>query len=239
MLLSVKKRFLFIANVKTASTAIEKALSPHCDIRLTESEYGKHLTFSEVVERFGWLLNAPDMPPLFMFGVVRDPVDFVLSLYNAHRHKFRKDDEKLYTGDMDFSTFIAEWVPRNADQLKSQRDRFIARDGSLKIDLLISYDRLDAGLKIVAERIGAPELLRLPRLNKSPKGLTRADLSAAELTWIEARFRDDVDFIARHADRLAGAEILPETAPARPGLLRRIARLDPLAATGRAWTRPK
>ncbi len=50
MLLSLTKKFLFIANLKTASTSIERVLNGHCELRLTHSPFGKHQTFAEFVE---------------------------------------------------------------------------------------------------------------------------------------------------------------------------------------------
>jgi len=203
MLLSLTKKFLFIANLKTASTSIERVLSSHCELRLLQSQFGKHLTFAEFADRFHWLLGIANMQELFIFGVIRDPVDFTLSLYNSHKREQFKDNPRLYTGGMDFAQFISQWVPRNADQIKNQCVRFLGSEGRLITNFLISYDKLDAGLEIVANRIGVPELKNIPRTNPSPEGkLRREDLTPVQIDWIEQRFKRDRDFIARHADRL-------------------------------------
>jgi len=203
LLLSLTKKFLFIANLKTASTSIERVLAPYSELRLTQSQFAKHQTFAEFAERFRWMLSLVNMQDLFIFGVIRDPVDFTLSLYNSHKRDQFKDNPRLYTGEMDFAQFLAQWVPRNADQLKNQYVRFLGSEGRPITNLLISYDKLEAGLEIVAKRIGAPELANLPRTNTSPDGaLKRGDLTPAQIDWIEQRFRRDRDFIARQADRL-------------------------------------
>jgi len=204
MLLSLNRKFLFIANLKTASTSIERVLAPHCEVRLTQSNHGKHQTFAEFSERFRWILNCANIEELFVFGVIRDPIDFVVSLYNSHKREQFKDNPKLYTGKMDFAEFIAQWVPKNADQLKNQYVRFIGSEGRIITNLLISYNKLDAGLELVANRIGVAELMNLPRANTSPPGAARSDLTQEQVDWIEARFRRDREFIARHADKLYG-----------------------------------
>lgn len=204
MLLSLTKKFLFVANLKTASTAIERVLAPHSELRLTQSQFGKHQSFAEFAERFRWLLGVAGIEDLFIFGVIRDPVDFVLSIYNSHRREQFKDNPRLYTGDMDFARFVAQWVPRNADQLKNQYLRFVSTEGRLITNLLISYDELDAGLEVVANRLGVPELLKLPRANTSPQGLVREQLTQEQIDWVEARFRKDREFIERHANKLVG-----------------------------------
>lgn len=204
MLLSLNKKFLFIANLKTASTSIERVLSPHCELRLTQANYGKHQTFVEVAERFHWLLSVANIEDIFIFGVIRDPADFVLSLYNSHKREQFKDNAKLYTGDMDFAQFLSQWVPKNADQLKNQYVRFISAEGRLITNLLISYDKLTEGLQIVADKIGVRELTKLPKANASPQGIARKDITKEQLDWIEQRFRKDRLFIERHADKLMG-----------------------------------
>jgi len=204
MLLSLNKKFLFIANLKTASTSIERVLAPYCELRLTQANHGKHQSFVEVAERFRWLLGCTNIEDLFVFGVIRDPVDFVLSLYNSHKRDQFKGNARLYTGGMDFDQFIAQWVPKNADQLKNQHVRFVSSEGRLITNLLISYDKLHEGLEIVANKIGTPDLLKLPKANASPEGLTRADLTKEQTDWIEARLRRDREFIDRHANKLVG-----------------------------------
>ena len=204
MLLSLNKKFLFIANLKTASTAIERVLSPHCELRLTQSNHGKHQTFVEIAERFRWLLSVANIEDLFIFGVIRDPVDFVVSLYNSHKREQFKGDARLYTGDMDFARFISQWVPKNADQLKNQYVRFVSAEGRLITNLLISYDKIEEGLQVVADRIGVPELTKLPKANTSPQGIGRNDLTREQQDWIEQRFRRDKEFIERHANRITG-----------------------------------
>jgi hypothetical protein len=204
MLLSLNRKFLFIANLKTASTSIERVLAPHCELRLTQANHGKHMSFVEISERFRWLLGCTNIEDLFIFGVIRDPVDFVLSLYNSHKRDQFKDNARLFTGNMSFDDFIAQWVPKNADQLKNQHVRFVGSEGRLITNLLISYDKLQEGLEIVANRIGAPDLLKLPQANTSPEGLARGDLTKEQVDWINARFRRDREFIDRHANKLVG-----------------------------------
>jgi hypothetical protein len=204
MLLSLNKKFLFIANLKTASTSIERVLAPFCELRLTQANHGKHQSFVEIAERFRWLLGCTNVEDLFIFGVIRDPVDYVLSLYNSHKRDQFKNNAKLYTGDMDFEQFVAQWVPKNADQLKNQYLRFVSAEGRLVANLLISYDKLEAGLEIVANKIGAPDLLTLPKANASPSGTTRNDLTKEQVDWIESRFRRDREFLERHANKPIG-----------------------------------
>jgi Sulfotransferase family len=202
MLLSLTKKFLFIANLKTASTSIERVLAPHSELRLTQSNHAKHQTFVEFADRFRWMLGLTNIEDLFIFGVIRDPVDFVVSLYNSHKREQFKDNARLYTGDMDFAKFMAQWVPKNADQLKNQHLRFVSAEGRLITNFLISYDKLQEGLEVVAARLNVPDLAKLPKTNTSPAGATRADLTKEQLDWIDQRFKRDREFIQHHANKL-------------------------------------
>lgn len=203
MLLSLSKKFLFIANLKSASTSIEHALGPYAELRLQQSNYGKHQSFVDFSERFRWLLGVANVNDLFIFGVIRDPVDYALSMFNSHRREQFKNNPKLYTGDMDFSRFIAEWVPKNADQIKPQSSRFISAEGRLVTNLLISYDKLQAGLEMVAKRLNVPEVTSLPRTNESPHGLCRKDLTDEHIAWIEGRMHKDREILSRYCDKIA------------------------------------
>ncbi|HKO20101.1 MAG TPA: hypothetical protein VJU82_14560 [Acidobacteriaceae bacterium] len=202
MLLSLTRKFLFIANLKTASTSIERVLGPHSEIRLNQSRFGKHMSFSEFAERFKWILNTVNINELFIFGVMRDPADYVLSLYNSHRVEQFRNSPKLYTGNMDFTQFIAEWVPKNHDQLRPQYSRFTSAEGRLVTNLLVSFDKLAAGMEMVAEQLQMKDLLNLPKSNPSPPGITLEDLTPEQQKWIDTRFEKDREFMAKYCDRL-------------------------------------
>ena len=215
MLFSLTKKFLFIANLKTASTSIEKVLAPHADIRLLRSEFDKHLSFAKFIRHFGWLANRVGMDEVFVFGVIREPVDYVLSLYNGHSKERFRDRPALYTGDMDFAQFLSVWVPGHPDQLKPQISRFKTAEGTIAANLLISFDRLHEGLEIVAERLKIPVLTKLPRENESPRRITRTDLAPDQIAWIEDRMKTDVEAISHYCDRLIYSESIQAEATAQ------------------------
>ena len=52
MLIGVKKRFVFIANSKTASTTIESMLTPFAEINRVGSPQRKHVSWGEVLEEY-------------------------------------------------------------------------------------------------------------------------------------------------------------------------------------------
>lgn len=205
MIFSLSKKFLFIANLKTASTSIESVLAPHAELRLQAPGHGKHLSYAEFIRNFKWLSEHANMNDVFVFGVIREPVSYMLSLYNSHRGEAFKGRDGLYTGNMDFDQFLSAWSGRNHEQVKPQVSRFTCNmDSRLATNFLISYDRLDDGLKLVAERLQVPGLASLPRLNASPPGLSEEQLLPSQVEAIRERFKADYEAISKYSNQPVG-----------------------------------
>src|ERR1700742_714787 len=84
MLLSLSRKFIFVANLKSASSTIEAAIADWAEIRLTQTRFGKHDGLTQISQKFVWAKRYVPYEEFFVFGVIRDPVDFLLSLYNSH-----------------------------------------------------------------------------------------------------------------------------------------------------------
>jgi hypothetical protein len=201
MLIGLREKFIFIATQKTASTAIETALAPRADIRLTESQFGKHMTVSQMMQNLPWLFNETKPDQFFIFGVIRDPLEFTLSLFNSHLHPGFRNMPHVYTGGMRFSDFLADWVPRNLPQIVPQHSRFLDGEGRIGANYIITYARLQEGLRAVAQQLGGRPFPRLKTLNSSPPGIDRRNLKPLEIAWVEQHFAQDYRFITRYCDR--------------------------------------
>jgi hypothetical protein len=203
MLISLKRKFIFVANLKTASSAIETVLKPLADIAIADSQFGKHLPFSSIEERFAWIFECVPRREMFIFGVMREPVDFLVSLYNFHsRADFKFMRPELHTGGMDFDAFLSRWCTDNRDQIEPQHRKFLDRDGHIAPNLIVSYPRLKEGLAYVADRIDAPALRTMPTINVSDHVLSRRELTVEQHAWIAETFADDQRFLERFCDRL-------------------------------------
>jgi hypothetical protein len=201
MLISLTRKFIFIANLKTASTAIEAVLRPFSEIALVESRFGKHMPYQLIEQRFGWVFEVVNRQDFLIFGVMRDPVGLVISLYNSHRDRKFKDSQRLYTGDMDFDEFLDKWAEKNKDQMRPQLTRFLAADGKIGANYIISYENLTDGLEYVAGVFGTAGLRQPPRSNVSEAQINRNTLTRGQLAWISERFGEDQRFMARYCDR--------------------------------------
>ncbi len=190
-MISFRHMFVFIANLKSASTAIETVLAPVSEIALTEARFGKHLSLSDVEQRFDWLFQEVPLSDFFVFGIMRDPIDLVVSLFNSHADERFRSTPHLFTGNMDFDTFISVWCVRNSDQLAEQHTRLLTKEGSLGANLVIPYERLAQGLQVVASRIGVADLGGIPTVNASNRRISRDDLTPDHIAGIRRRFAGD------------------------------------------------
>ncbi len=159
------------------------------------------MPFRVIEERFGRIFADVGRQKLLIFGVMRNSVDFIISLYNSHTNDKFKTDAHLYTGDMNFEQFIAKWIETNSDQVRPQFTRFLDRQGKIGADYIISYEKLVEGLNYVASVIDVPALVKLHIENVSGQRLRRSDLSEKQLAWISRQFKQDEEFGAQFCDR--------------------------------------
>ena len=145
MLISVEKRFVFVANTKTASTSIEQVLTPYAEIRRIGTPDRKHTSLHAGMTSYDYMFAQPEHDPTtyFKFGVMRDPIDWIGSWF-----RYRKGNtvESPLPPDMDFDAFWArkDWnIERpNGGGKNLQRDMFCAPDGTLLADVIIPFPRL-------------------------------------------------------------------------------------------------
>lgn len=209
MIISERYGFVFVANLRTASSSIHHALQPLADVALDEPAGGKHLHLREVYDRFG----ATRIAPLYKWAVIRDPVSYLWSLYTFHK-RAGFDGRPISTNDRSFEEFCLgdthPWmrVP--------QSSRFADPEGAFGLDLLIKFEHVREGFSYLKFRLGLPNLL-LPLLNLNQPSPAAVSPGLAERIRVD--YRADYDCIARYGDR--------ERSPGGFELV-----LRPLAATG-------
>lgn len=165
MLISLSHKFIFVANLKTGSTSIEQALRPHSEICMDRSEWGKHISIGHVELRFGRVFELIPRCDFFAFGALRDPVDWMVSLYQSHRSsQFR--GTPLDTSDMTFEEFLDKWVAANTDQTAPQITTLLDGKNEFGVDFVLRFEKLEEDLASVCELVGVPRV-RLSRENAS------------------------------------------------------------------------
>jgi hypothetical protein len=179
---------------------MELALRPFSEICFMEPATLKHLPFAEVMQRFSWVFDEIPLNRFFVFGIMRHPVDLMLSLFNSHTNDAFKDYPYLYTGNMNFDEFIIDWCTRNAWDVRPQYNRFVEQ-GTIFADYIISFPNLELGFEHVKSVTGTQSAGALPRENTSHYKICRHELTPNQLEWITDRFKEDIDFMSLYCDR--------------------------------------
>jgi Sulfotransferase family len=177
------KKFIFVANTKTASTSIESALIRYADIVRTGDPRRKHTSLYEAIRSYPIVFRNQHHAPeaYFKFGVMRDPIDWIGSWY---RYRSGNRVESPLPQDMSFADFWkqADWNIRYANGQKHlQRDMFCASDGTLLADVIIPYAQVSEVFHEICQilKIDCP----LPRHNVSRRTNTG---------WIPDNLRDEM-----------------------------------------------
>lgn len=168
MLISLRYNFIFVANLKTASTSIEDALKEYSDISILRSEWGKHISISDIQQHYKYVIDRIGFENFFKFGIIRHPEDYLKSLYLSHTHDKFKNNPRLYTGNLNFEQFIYLWGEANKGQMRPQYTRFIDNKGNILINYIIKYDDLNEQLLNILKIIGIPAI-KFDKKNVSPK----------------------------------------------------------------------
>lgn len=169
MLIGIEKKFVFVANTKTASTSIEKALKPHAEIHHAGSPERKHVPLRQATALYPDIFQDKDGNPalhgFFSFGVMRDPIDWLGSWFRYR--KGNKVDSPL-PAEMTFEEF---WKRQDWNIVKGNGARFLQRhlfcgnDGLVLADVIIPYERLGAMFGEICDCLGIES--HLPRENIS------------------------------------------------------------------------
>jgi hypothetical protein len=192
VLISLAHKFLFVANVKSASSSIERALRAKAEIAIMETRFGKHAELSVVSRRFPWLRQYVPYSDFFVFGVIREPVDWILSLYNFHT-KADFDGLAHSTKGVSFGQFLREGVEKRW-QMRPQHLRFTDEHGRFEMNHLLDFANLEWEFPRLSERLGLGPI-QLARANASPEILTRPDLPKEDIAFIEERFAADYQLL--------------------------------------------
>jgi hypothetical protein len=173
MIISSRKRFIFAAFNKTATTSIERVLQPYNSALLFyflrwryEREIDSNVIFKHARPRdLKQLLGGAAWNRNFKFTFVRNPWSRAVSLYNFHRREPTRRRRELAMKS--FEAWVRGGGTGTAHKSMTE---FISDDnGKVIVDFVGKYENLNADFKTVCEQIGLPEL-DLPHLNQSIRG---------------------------------------------------------------------
>lgn len=205
MLISVKKRFVFVANTKAASTSIEAALARQAEISRPGGPQEKHTPLAFVRWEYRFLFTAPETPfdGFFKFGVMREPMDWIESWF-----RYRKGNKVAspLPASMSFAEFWdqGDWNIRRRDGAPyAQSDMFVDQHGQLLADLVLPYHRLNEVLPRVFQALGIAA--EVSHLNVSALKSVDDSLTPALRDRMRAHYAADYALFDTLEDRLEPA----------------------------------
>ena len=200
MLISLEHRFIFIANLKTASTSIEAALQPFAQVRMLTTEWGKHQSLKHTELNYHHIFRIIPRQEFRVFAVIRDPMEWLGSLYRAHMAPYFQGTIKD-TSSYSFPDFLVHWCPFYPEQMVPQTARLTDQHGQFAADFVINYHRLQEDFGAVCDMLGLPRItLRIE--NKSVDIHRDLPVDGMTKATIERIYRADYDLLARFTGRI-------------------------------------
>ena len=168
MLTGVKKRFVFIANSKTASTSIEHSLVGQAEIQRGGGPQRKHIYLRDALPEYDFLFGRDGygIESFFTFGVMRDPVSWIQSWY---RYRCGNKVESPLPAGMSFGEFWAlnDWnrtMLQGVPRLQSYF--FTDKAGASIVDYIIPYSQLADHFTTICEGLGIKSPLQSKNVSK-------------------------------------------------------------------------
>ncbi|WP_068119253.1 sulfotransferase family 2 domain-containing protein [Tropicimonas marinistellae] len=198
MQIGIRKRFVFVANTKAASTSIEFALAPHAEIQRSGTPKRKHVWMRDALRIYDFVFSQEKFSPgtFFRFAVMREPSDWIASWYR-YRCGNGKIEAKL-PAEITFDEFWRknDWNITRADGRPNlQRDLFCRPDGEMLIDYIIPYETLDTEFARICEGLGVKAAL--PKLNRSAITASEREIPRELRDEVRAHLQPDYEIYER------------------------------------------
>ena len=169
MLVFWRERLIFLATPKTASTAVESALSSRAAIAILRPPQMKHATLQRVTRHLLPFMGETDGRDFAVTALMREPRDWLGSWY---RYRQRPDEvpEKA-TRDLSFDQFVAAYCRPDQPEFAKvgSQANFLSYSGRNAPPLhIFRYEAMADFVRFLERRLNCT--IELPALNVSPSG---------------------------------------------------------------------
>lgn len=164
MLISRRHGFVYLANPKTGTTAIEAAFRRHADFGSITTPAAKHISYKRFIKlfpRFGRKLE--------IVACVRDPLD---TLYSWYRYRQRENmtSTENRTNDLSFAAFVEHWSSKDPPpfaQVGTSAGFILDKDGNIPDITIFRYGGTPSLHDYLEQKVGEP--VPNEEVNVSPK----------------------------------------------------------------------
>ncbi len=216
MLLSNRKKYLFVHIAKTGGSSIRSALSKsrwqepfyipqmicHRISHMTGHKLGVKLPRHAAVIAAQHMLKGPHFESLFKFAFVRNPWDRLVSAY-CHFQREQKDllrehnihampefTEWILGDNIDYQGEAGEFI---RSIRRSQFEHLIDLDHQIIVDFIGRYERLTEDFALLCERLELPHV-QLPHKRNSKRSSSYLDLyDARSCDLVRDFYHNDVE----------------------------------------------
>ncbi|MFZ7145435.1 MAG: sulfotransferase family 2 domain-containing protein [Bacteroidota bacterium] len=205
MIISHKKKFIFIHIYKVAGTSIRKALDPFNDMSAADFPWYQNIIFwlgarynifsqhsmnHIKAAHLKQLLPGKIYNEYFKFSFVRNPWDWQVSLYHFMIQNTKHPQHHIIKKMKNFDEYI-DWVVKNEHSL--QKDFLYDKEGNLIVDYIGKFENLQEDFKEICLRLEI-EPVALPLTNKSSHSHYRDYYSNESRDKIYETFKEDIEY---------------------------------------------
>lgn len=219
MIISYKKKFIFVHIYKTAGTSIFSIFSRYAKFSTLVSEVWPTRFFVKLIniifslENYGnsWIngvqkhascieinkyVGQKFFTKFYKFSFVRNPYDLQYSLW-CYEKKSRGHRNHKEAKNTSFDEFIYNQIKRGAPC----QVHFLKIDGKIAVDYIGYFEHLNNSIKTICDRLNIP-LVAIPKFNSSNRKHKSLDnIYTSELADIVYEyFKDDFDVLGYSKD---------------------------------------
>ena len=168
MLISLSKKLTFLAMPKAASTSIELALFPYCDIAFINNPRVKHIRYRRYKRFILPYIDQSGFGPLETTCLFREPTDWLFSWYR-YRSRSKIKAKPQSTANITFDEFVSRYIAEEPviSDIGRASHFVMNNDGKPAINYIFRYESLPEFGNFLEARFS--QKFEFEHLNESPK----------------------------------------------------------------------